>query len=1099
MDTNARKLAQVILAAAEHDCIEKDFRKPVEEHLIQLAKQLEIDLVPHTEVTLGTSGRADTIYNRFVVEWERPGFIKPSNKATNNTHTIAQVKDYGDSLFWRTREKPGRIVGCCTDGRYFIFVTKPEREWQTTDPIPVDEQSCGRFLDFFRSLQSGVALLPDYLSEDFSAENNRTQQAVKALYRTLQDHMSAPSLQAVFDQWCQFYGAVTEYEQWRVKLANEDALRRMLKAFGIPTERPDLTKFFFATHTFFAILTKLLAYLIVGRYTDLPTPGLEEWKGLPNDKLMAQFKALEKGGPFHAAGIRNFLEGDFFRWYTDFFTPELADRLRDVVERLAQYDPATLDLAPAPTQDLLKKLYHRLVPPHIRKALGEFYTPDWLAQRLLNMLDGGSYRGRPESRLLDPACGSGTFLIMAINAIRRNSVAESMNKQELLQKICHNVVGIDLNPLAVIAARTNYLLALGHLLKHRGKEPLDIPVYLADSIMTPSRGGDSLWGLDRVRVLLSIGKVELPRRLATQDGIAGFTNLLDKHLESGSPTKPDKFMQAAKDNLIKLGVDWDADSDTIRELYTKLHELHSAGRNGMWARIIKNAFAPVFLAPFDYVAGNPPWINWENLPEGYRTETKDLWVEHKLFVHKGMDTILGKGKKDISTLMTYVAADAYLKDGGKLGFVITQSVLKTGGAGQGFRRFETRNGDPLAVIWVDDLFELQVFEGASNRTCVFIMRKGKPQKYPVPYAYWRKKDTGRSASFGYDATLEAVIAKTERVEFSAEPVKLDDATSAWLTGRPKALKAIRKLLGSSDYQAHAGVYTGGANAVYWFDILKDHGDGTVTARNITEGAKRKLDSVQVRLEKELLYPQLRGRDVTRWQTAPTAHVLFVQDVKTRRGLDEDYLRDNFPLAYEWLESHKKILLERAAYRRYFQASGAPFYSMFDIGEYTLARHKVIWLGYGARRVNAAISGHQHGKPVCGNQAMHMSVACDTKPEAFYLSGCVNSSPFNAAVVMHTQIGGKSFAQSAVLETIRVPKFCPDNSAHKAIAEIVEALHKHLDDARLLREYESKLDDAVCRVWNLSSDELKAARQVCEELSRVDFDEQEVDNAESGEA
>jgi hypothetical protein len=114
MEINARKLAQVIRAAAEHDCVEKDFRKPVEEHLIQLAKQLEIDLVPHTEVTLGTSGRADTIYNRFIVEWERPGFIKASNKTANNTHTIAQAKDYGDSLFWRTREKPGRIVACCS-------------------------------------------------------------------------------------------------------------------------------------------------------------------------------------------------------------------------------------------------------------------------------------------------------------------------------------------------------------------------------------------------------------------------------------------------------------------------------------------------------------------------------------------------------------------------------------------------------------------------------------------------------------------------------------------------------------------------------------------------------------------------------------------------------------------------------------------------------------------------------------------------------------------------------------------------------------------------------------------------------------------------
>lgn len=327
MDLSAKKLAQVMKTASKDGCSEKDFRQPVEEFLIELAQELKIDLVPHTEVTLGTSGRADTIYNRLIVEWEHPGFIRASNKSGNNTHTIAQVKDYGDSLFWRTRQKPGRIVGCCTDGRYFIFVTKPERDWMETDPIAVDEQSCGRFLDFLFSLQSGVALLPEYLSEDFSSENDRTQRAVNALYKTLQDHEAAPSLQAIFDQWCQFFGAVTEYEQWRVKLANEKELRGMLKAFKIPAQGVDLNRFFFATHTFFALLTKLLAYVIVGRYTDLPTPPLSQWKDLSNDRLAEQFKRLERVGHFTRLVFGTFLKAIFLsgtqiflhlNWQTDF-------------------------------------------------------------------------------------------------------------------------------------------------------------------------------------------------------------------------------------------------------------------------------------------------------------------------------------------------------------------------------------------------------------------------------------------------------------------------------------------------------------------------------------------------------------------------------------------------------------------------------------------------------------------------------------------------------------------------------------------------------------------------------------------------------------
>lgn len=104
-------------------------------------------------------------------------------------------------------------------------------------------------------------------------------------------------------------------------------------------------------------------------------------------------------------------------------------------------------------------------------------------------------------------------------------------------------------------------------------------------------------------------------------------------------------------------------------------ELEKKGINGIWARIIKNAFAPLFVGKFDYVVGNPPWINWEHLPEQYREDMKNLWIHYDLFPHKGMDTILGKGKKDISMIMTYVAIDKYLKQGGKLGFLITQSVI----------------------------------------------------------------------------------------------------------------------------------------------------------------------------------------------------------------------------------------------------------------------------------------------------------------------------------------------------------------------------------------------------------------------------------------
>jgi 23S rRNA G2445 N2-methylase RlmL len=72
------------------------------------------------------------------------------------------------------------------------------------------------------------------------------------------------------------------------------------------------------------------------------------------------------------------------------------------------------------------------------------------------------YVGNPDKRLLDPACGSGTFLVMAINRIRKwydeNRENCRFGEDDLCRRILANVVGFDLNPLAVMAARTNYLV-----------------------------------------------------------------------------------------------------------------------------------------------------------------------------------------------------------------------------------------------------------------------------------------------------------------------------------------------------------------------------------------------------------------------------------------------------------------------------------------------------------------------------------------------------------------------------------------------------------------------------------------------------------------
>ncbi|GAG98787.1 unnamed protein product, partial [marine sediment metagenome] len=251
---------------------------------------------------------------------------------------------------------------------------------------------------------------------------------------------------------------------------------------------------------------------------------------------------------------------------------------------------------------------------------------------------------------------------------------------------------------------------------------------------------------------------------------------------------PDDFIQRCRTEGIPV-----AEEQLHKALYEQLQALDGNNQNGIWARIIKNAFAPIFIGIVDYVAGNPPWVNWENLPEDYRQSTAPLWQSYDLFRHKGYIAKLGGGKDDISILMTYVAHDKYLKEGGRLGFVITQSVFKTKGGGEGFRTLTyTAEGAQwhMPPVTVHDLSDFQPFEGATNRTALFVAGKERNRfQYPVPYFIWTKEERGRISQ---DDSLQEVQLRTKRAIVAAQPVQQADITSPWLTAPENALSGIQK-------------------------------------------------------------------------------------------------------------------------------------------------------------------------------------------------------------------------------------------------------------------------------------------------------------------
>ncbi|MCX6380932.1 MAG: N-6 DNA methylase [Armatimonadetes bacterium] len=717
-------MASEMLKIANEAGSEEDVRLGCSHLISNFLKKADIEVKGQHEYGLA-GGRIDSLYGGVIIEYKDPNGAGKISLDSSASGTKAVIKQIQSRFVDFQKDFPGipianRLFAVGCDGKNIVIVRHRGGKFDIEKPQPVTQHSVSRLLRALISLGAqGKSFTPDNLDTDFGGQSETAQKGVSNLYHAILNTQN-PKAQTFFQQWKILFGEVCGYDMTGQN--QYDKIVQLGNQFNIPNARP--TELLFAVQSYYALFMKFLAAEIVSSFSPLGVSILKRCTAAPTpNALRGNLTDLERGGIWVQLGITNFLEGDLFAWYLDAWDDAVAETVRSLVNALDRYDPATLSVEPAESRDLLKKLYHRLFPKSVRHDLGEYYTPDWLAEFTLDELE---YDGNPDKRLLDPACGSGTFLVMAINRVKtwydEHRDQCGFGETALIQKILTNIIGFDLNPLAVMAARTNYLIALRELLQYASG--VELPIFLCDAIMTPVDYAEDLFvgtELGKIHKLrTAAGVFNIPAEItAPREVLSKYTDLLEN--STRHRYTPEEFLSQCQDNGLPT-----AEVEIHTALYTQLQALHTENKNGMWARIIKNAFAPLFIGEVDYVAGNPPWINWESLPGDYREATSAVWDKYNLRPEKGEAGRMQGGKKDLSMLFVHGAVDCYLKEGGRLGYVITQTLFKTKGAGEGFRQFRFSKGKGTVFIKperVNDLGNMQVFDGATNHTSVFLATK----------------------------------------------------------------------------------------------------------------------------------------------------------------------------------------------------------------------------------------------------------------------------------------------------------------------------------------------------------------------------------------
>ena len=925
-----------------------------------------------------------------------------------------------------------------------------------------------------------MALTKNNLLSKVNPNTKYVQESIKSLYTDLEEYVFtsdprklSPRSRTLYEEWNHVFGKIYGKESEETEFT--EVTPAIKKVYNIDSSEDINSKWFlFSLQTFMNIFLKLL---INSFLSDLINPSFNSFKTMTKPEVMGLFLGEDEE---QNRLINNFFEAHYLEWFI--FSKGNSDVkvVNDTLKVIEKFDLTSFVLKPENLQDIFEELYMELIPDEMRHIMGEYFSPDWIVEHLLNQV---GYTGENiNETLVDPTCGSGNFIIQALKRIINHNDG-SLTKNQI-DIICENIVGFDINPISVVAARANYIIAIFSAYFATGYhydpdewvgEEIDIPIYIADSVLAPI-----VYSEDSEETLLTkttVEDFEIPK-FENIDKANQFLGLLSEHIHEQSHGKFEIFWGLVVGNDI-LGEEY---KEIVRVLYEQLYILHMQGHDSFWPIILKNSFAPLIIDDkFDYVVGNPPWIAWKSMSNEYRDKTLDVWLSYGIFEKSAYDK--KTTHDDFGMAVVYVAIDQYLKTDGKLAFLLPASFLKSTKGGQGFRKFEITRDEqniPFAIETVDDFSDVRLF---TIPTILAVFRKGKEISYPFSnYKRWIQTEGKRQLNS--HSTWSMVRPKFRFSNQVAQPIDPNDKTTAWLTVDQDFYNIADAVTSSkiiSPYRGRKGIEPAGAKGVYVLKDVVKHGNGEIIVTGDFSRQRRKdikdIGERRVKIEQEFVYPMLGGRNIEKWRVKSFEFMLVPHDLDNLYGIQEEDLARRAPKTLNYLKIYEKPLFDsRVQNGKFFNPDIQPFYRLDNIGPYTYARYKVLWKEQTKNFASVAVDTFNNTLPNVEDvyfdddrpfvmDSKVLMLECSSMQEAYYVSGILNSP------VISSIIDGYAISTNRgvdVLQNIRIPQFDESNSIHVEISEISYEIHRdrqnQISNVEIIEQMENSLDPLVLSLF-----------------------------------